>query len=235
MPEAAFSTSSSQKSATPEQIALREANMGIYCYRADLFWKHVAEIQPNNPAREYYLTDMPAILTRAGHSVEAMLIDDPGEALGINDRCTARSGGWHLPRAQARRRDGVGRYVDQTGNHYDRFRRRNRYGYHRGAVSPQILGKTTIAENCRIGRLLHRFRIRARRCGGGRRVHREVNTSVLEHDVHAGPYARLRMKNHVAAGAHIGNFVELKKYAHARRRQGRTPWRIWAIRTSAPR
>jgi bifunctional UDP-N-acetylglucosamine pyrophosphorylase/glucosamine-1-phosphate N-acetyltransferase len=27
----------------------------------------------------------------------------------------------------------------------------------------------------------------------------------------AGPYARLRMDNHVEAGAHIGNFVELKK------------------------
>src|ERR1019366_5730573 len=63
----------------------REVNMGIYCFRADLFWKHIDEIQPNNPAREYYLTDMPAILTRAGHTVEAMQIDDPGEALGIND------------------------------------------------------------------------------------------------------------------------------------------------------
>src|ERR1035437_2452460 len=75
-----------QKSGTPEQLAIREANMGIYCFRADLFWKHVDEIQPNNPAHEYYLTDMPAILTRAGHTVEAMRIEDPGEALGINDR-----------------------------------------------------------------------------------------------------------------------------------------------------
>src|ERR1039458_5661260 len=75
-----------QKAGTPEQLAIREANMGIYCFRADLFWKHIDEIQPNNPAREYYLTDMPAILTRAGHSVEVMQIDDPGEALGINDR-----------------------------------------------------------------------------------------------------------------------------------------------------
>jgi bifunctional UDP-N-acetylglucosamine pyrophosphorylase/glucosamine-1-phosphate N-acetyltransferase len=66
-----------QKSGTQGQLAIREANMGIYCFRADLFWKHVAEIQPDNPAREYYLTDMPAILTRAGHTVEAMQIDDP--------------------------------------------------------------------------------------------------------------------------------------------------------------
>ena len=38
-----------------------------------------------------------------------------------------------------------------------------------------------------------------------------VNTSTLERGVTAGPFARLRMDNHVEAGAHIGNFVELKK------------------------
>src|SRR6185369_11855998 len=56
-----------QKAGTAEQLAIREANMGIYCYRADLFWKHVDEIRPNNPAAEYYLTDMVEILNRAGH------------------------------------------------------------------------------------------------------------------------------------------------------------------------
>jgi len=38
-----------------------------------------------------------------------------------------------------------------------------------------------------------------------------VATSRLERGVHCGPFARLRMENHVAEGAHIGNFVELKK------------------------
>src|SRR5204863_485340 len=75
-----------QKAGTPEQLAIRQANMGIYCFRADLFWKHAGEIQPNPASGEYYLTDMPAILTRAGQSVEAMQIDDASEALGINDR-----------------------------------------------------------------------------------------------------------------------------------------------------
>ena len=40
----------------------------------------------NNPAGEYYLTDMVAILNRAGYKVEAMRIDNANEALGINDR-----------------------------------------------------------------------------------------------------------------------------------------------------
>ena len=44
-----------QKAGTPEELAIREANMGIYCFRADLFWKHAGEIGTDNPAGEYYL------------------------------------------------------------------------------------------------------------------------------------------------------------------------------------
>ena len=198
-----------QKAGTPEQLAIREANMGIYCFRADLFWKHINEIQPNNPAREYYLTDMPAILTRAGHTVEAMQIADPAEALGINDR------------AQLAMVDAI-------------FRERKRSELMAAGVTlikpetitidsaveigmdtivepfAQILGSTTIGENCRIGAcsIIQDSALADAVEIGPFTV---VNTSILERGVHAGPYARLRMENHVEAGAHIGNFVELKK------------------------
>ena len=58
----------------PEQLAIREANMGIYCFRADLFWKHIDEVQPRQSRRgEYYLTDMvghpdPCGSHRGGHA-----------------------------------------------------------------------------------------------------------------------------------------------------------------------
>ena len=160
-----------QKSGTPEQLAIREANMGIYCFRADLFWKHVAEIQPNNAAGEYYLTDMPAILRRAGHRVEAMCIDDAGEALGINDRA-------QLAMVDAifreRKRTAVMAarcHVDQAGNHHDRFRRRDRHGYDHRAVradSRQDDNRRELPHR----RLLHRAGFRAGGRGGNRRLHR---------------------------------------------------------------
>src|ERR1035437_10117808 len=198
-----------QKAATPEQLAIREANMGIYCFRADLFWKHVDEIQPNNPAREYYLTDMPAILTRAGHTVEAMRIDDPGEALGINDRaqlalvdaifrerkrCALMAAGVTLIKPETITIDAAVEIGMDT------------------IVEPfaQILGTSTLGENCRIGACSI---IQDSALGDAVEIgaFTLVNTSTLERGVHAGPYARLRMENHVEAGAHIGNFVELKK------------------------
>jgi len=50
-----------------------------------------------------------------------------------------------------------------------------------------------------------------------------VGTSRLERGVHAGPFARLRMENVVEEGAHIGNFVELKKTRLGGARQGQSP------------
>ena len=198
-----------QKSGTPEQLAIREANMGIYCFRADLFWKHVHEIQPDNPAREYYLTDMPAILRRAGHTVEAMLIDDPGEALGINDRA-------QLAMVDAIFRDRKRSAVMEAGVTLIKpetitIDSAVEIGMDT-IVEPfaQILGNTTVGENCRIGACSI---IQDSALGEDVQIgaFTVVKTSTLERGASAGPYARLRMDNHVEAGAHIGNFVELKK------------------------
>ena len=75
-----------EKAATEEQRQIRLVNPGIYCFRSDLLWKHIDEIGTNNPAGEYYLTDMPAILRRAGHRVGTLYIEDTAELLAVNNR-----------------------------------------------------------------------------------------------------------------------------------------------------
>jgi len=75
-----------EKAATPAQRTVKEINSGIYCFDAVEFWRHVRLIGADNPAREYYLTDMIEILNRNGLRVAATKIADPGELLGINDR-----------------------------------------------------------------------------------------------------------------------------------------------------
>ncbi len=74
------------KDCDAEQRSIRIINSGIYCFRADLLWRHLGEIQPNPVTGEYYLTDMARILTRHGHAVRALHIEDPAELLGINTR-----------------------------------------------------------------------------------------------------------------------------------------------------
>ena len=198
-----------QRAGSPEQLAIREANMGLYCYRAAPFWKHIQDLRPDNPAHEYYLTDMVEILHRAGHTIGAFRIDDPREVLGINDREELAVVDRLLRERKVRELMLAGVTIEKPET---------------VTVDPdvtigmdtivepfaQILGHTTIGENCRIGACsIVRDSELADEVEVG--PFTMIGTSQLERGAHAGPYARLRMENHVAAGAHIGNFVELKK------------------------
>ena len=78
-----------QKAATPGQLLVKEINSGIYCFRAADFWEHLDRIRPDNPAREYYLTDIVRDSEdRAGRQRVrcAMRVENPAEVLGINNR-----------------------------------------------------------------------------------------------------------------------------------------------------
>ena len=198
-----------QKAASPAQLAIREANMGIYCFRADLFWQHADRMRTDNPAGEYYLTDMAGILTGAGHAVEALRIGDAREALGINTRI-------ELAEVDALLRGRKLRELMLAGVTIEKPETVSidedvSIGIDT-VVEPfaQILGRTTIGESCRIGACSV---VRNSELGEAVEIapFTLVEDSRLDRGVHAGPFARLRMNNHVEEGARIGNFVELKK------------------------
>jgi bifunctional UDP-N-acetylglucosamine pyrophosphorylase/glucosamine-1-phosphate N-acetyltransferase len=198
-----------QRAGTPDQLAIREANMGLYCYRAAPFWRHIQELRPDNPAHEYYLTDMVDILHRAGHAITAFRIDDAREVLGINDRAELAVVDRLLRERKVRELMLAGVTIEKPET---------------VTVDPdvtvgmdtivepfaQILGRSTVGENCRIGACSV---IRDSELGDEVEIGQFtiVNTSRLERGAQAGPYARLRMENHMGTGAHVGNFVELKK------------------------
>jgi bifunctional UDP-N-acetylglucosamine pyrophosphorylase/glucosamine-1-phosphate N-acetyltransferase len=198
-----------QKAGSPEQLAIREANMGVYCFRADPFWRHAGEMGTDNPAGEYYLTDMAEILTRAGHAVEAMPIDDPREALGINTRVELAEVDGIL--RERKRRELMLAGVTIESPETVRIDGGARVGMD-SEIGPfvEIRGNTTIGENCRIG--AHSI-IFDSQIGDGVEIgpYTIVGASVVERNAVVGPYARLRFDNHVGEGAHVGNFVELKK------------------------
>jgi bifunctional UDP-N-acetylglucosamine pyrophosphorylase/glucosamine-1-phosphate N-acetyltransferase len=198
-----------QKAASPEQLAIREANMGIYCYDAALLWRYIDRIRPDNPAGEYYLTDMVEILHHAGHRVEAMLIEDARECLGINNRLELAEVDRLLRERKTRELMLSGVTIEQPETVAIDC------GVSIGMdtiVGPfaQIRGTTSIGENCRIGAcaIIEDSRIADDVEIGPFTV---VVRSRLEPRVQVGPFARLRFDNYVEAGAHIGNFVELKK------------------------
>jgi bifunctional UDP-N-acetylglucosamine pyrophosphorylase/glucosamine-1-phosphate N-acetyltransferase len=72
--------------ATPEQLAIGEANSSIYVFRADLLWPALGRLQPVNAQGELYLTDAVRDLVAEGHRVAVHVADDPTETEGVNTR-----------------------------------------------------------------------------------------------------------------------------------------------------
>lgn len=198
-----------EKACSPEQRALTLVNTGMYCFRSDLLWKYIGEIGTNNPAGEYFLTDIVQILGEHGYALGAMHLDDPAEVLGINTRLELAEADKIIRWRKVRELmlDGVTIEKPETVT----IDASVTIGMDT-VVEPfaQILGKTTIGDDCSIGACSI---IRDSQLGNEVQVgpFTVITRSTLEDGAHAGPFSRLRPENHMEAGAHVGNFVELKK------------------------
>jgi bifunctional UDP-N-acetylglucosamine pyrophosphorylase/glucosamine-1-phosphate N-acetyltransferase len=72
--------------ATPEELALREVNSGIYVFQAEKLWPVLDRLQPHNVQGELYLTDTIGLLVGDGDAVAVHVAADPFEVEGINTR-----------------------------------------------------------------------------------------------------------------------------------------------------
>ncbi|NQU30903.1 MAG: bifunctional UDP-N-acetylglucosamine diphosphorylase/glucosamine-1-phosphate N-acetyltransferase GlmU, partial [Anaerolineae bacterium] len=192
--------------ATIEQMAIKELNVGAYCFDAKWLWDALERI-PLSSKGEYYLTDTVGLAVEAGMKVQSLTLEDPVEAVGVNTRI-------HLSEAEAGMRLRVNRIhmlkgvtmIDPQSIHIgmdveigqDTVIHPNTY----------LRGETKIGAGCEIGP-----NTIITDCTIGDRC--EILSSVLEKalledDVDMGPFARLRKGAHLAKGVHMGNFGEVK-------------------------
>ncbi|MGA3189484.1 MAG: bifunctional UDP-N-acetylglucosamine diphosphorylase/glucosamine-1-phosphate N-acetyltransferase GlmU [Bryobacteraceae bacterium] len=198
-----------EKACTSEQRKIQLINSGIYCFRSELLWQHIGEIEPNPASGELYLTDMAEILERHGHAVRPMHVEDATELLGINTRV-------ELAHADRILRDRKNEELMLSGVTIERpetvtIDMRVQAGTDT-LIEPfaRILGATHIGEDCVIGlgSILENAIL-----GDGVQVgpYTLIKDSRVDSAAQVGPFARLRMDAHVGHDARVGNFVELKK------------------------
>ena len=72
--------------ATAEQLQVKELNVGGYCFDANWLWEALHRIPKNPQKGEYYLTDIVELASKAGLPVQATVMDDLEETIGINTR-----------------------------------------------------------------------------------------------------------------------------------------------------
>jgi bifunctional UDP-N-acetylglucosamine pyrophosphorylase/glucosamine-1-phosphate N-acetyltransferase len=80
-----------ERDATPEQLALREINAGIYAFDAALLREALGKLSTDNDQGEEYLTDVFGLLAAVGHAVGVFVAGDADETLGCNDRAELAS------------------------------------------------------------------------------------------------------------------------------------------------
>jgi bifunctional UDP-N-acetylglucosamine pyrophosphorylase / glucosamine-1-phosphate N-acetyltransferase len=79
-----FSAIVEEKDATPSQREITEVNMSTYAFQSvDLLWA-LRQLTADNAQSEYYLTDCPGVLKKAGRQVLAVNALQPCEALSVN-------------------------------------------------------------------------------------------------------------------------------------------------------
>jgi len=191
---------------TPEQLNIKELNVGAYCFNAEWLW-HALPRLPLSPKGEYYLTDVVGIAVGDGLRVSAVKMKDNHEALGINTRV-------HLAEAEALMQH---RILEQLMlNGVTVIDPKSTYVEDSVEIGmdtvlqPNIFlrGNTTIGEECVIG---PNSIITDTKIGNQCIILAAVmEKAIVEDGVDMGPFARLRKGAHLGPHVHMGNFGEVK-------------------------
>jgi bifunctional UDP-N-acetylglucosamine pyrophosphorylase / glucosamine-1-phosphate N-acetyltransferase len=198
-----------EKSASPAQKKIREINAGFYVFSVPQLFAHIEKLSTANSHAEYYLTDMAAILRKAGGRVVVCKTENSAEVLGANTRAelVLIDQQIRLHKCQRLMAEGVTIFYPATCVIDDDVEIAADT-----VIEPfvQILGQSRVGSACRISS----YSV-IRDCEIADNVLVQPGcvfeqSRIASHAV-LGPYSHLRPGSDIGEGAHIGNFVETKK------------------------
>ncbi|MDC8013452.1 bifunctional UDP-N-acetylglucosamine diphosphorylase/glucosamine-1-phosphate N-acetyltransferase GlmU [Tahibacter soli] len=198
-----------EKDASLEQRAIRLVNTGIVAANAARLRAWLSRVRNDNAQREYYLTDVFALAAQDGDPALCAVCADALEAFGANDPWQLAELERHYQRRQARALALAGvRFADPA-----RFDARGSVTVGHDIdidVDVVLEGSVQIGDGVRIGPFC---RIKDTTLAPGTIVqaHCDIDGTKTHGACTIGPYARLRPGTELAAGVHVGNFVETKK------------------------
>ena len=198
-----------QKDADPQQRAINEVNTGMLAAPAAALQDWLTRIGNDNASGEYYLTDCISLAVSDRVPASAIVAKDPVEVAGINNRL-------QLSQQERALQQRIARQLMEAGVHLLDPARIDVRGELRCGRDVQIdvgcvfKGQVELADGVQIGPncVLENVRLGAGTMVAANSV---LEDCVAEADCSIGPFARLRPKTHLLAGAKVGNFVEIKK------------------------
>jgi len=195
------------KDASDAERAIREINVGLYCFDSQTLFRILPTLSNANAQGEYYLTDVLEAVRNEGGKLAAKVFDDPRVTVGVNDR-------WQLALAEGEMRREILRKHAVSGvtlRSLDSIVIDVDVSIGTDSVIEPgtiLLGKTSIGEGCIIG---PNSRIGDTSVGAGTTiVSSYLDSAEIGKGVWIGPFAHLRPHSQIGDGAKVGNYVEIK-------------------------
>lgn len=197
-----------EKDASRDEKLITEVNTGILAVAGNRLTGWLKRLENGNAQGEYYLTDIIAMAVQDGLAVNALCTVDQDEVAGVNDRVQLA----HLERVYQRRQAEQLMRAGVTLLDPARFDLRGRVEAGEDVIIDTnviLIGEVTLGHRVTIGSgcILKNVTI-------GDDVDiaplSVLEEAVIAADCHIGPFARIRPGTELAAGARIGNFVEVK-------------------------
>ena len=195
--------------ASDDELRITEINTGLLAAPAAKLRDWIGRLDTGNAQGEYYLTDVVALAVSDGIGVVGVVVDEAGEALGINDRL-------QLAKAERSLQLSIAEELLKEGASLADPSRVDVRGELRVGrdvfidVGSVFVGKVSLGDGSRIG---PNCVIRDSDLGPGTLVH--ANSIIVEsssgRNCEIGPFARIRPGTKLANSVKIGNFVEIKK------------------------
>jgi bifunctional UDP-N-acetylglucosamine pyrophosphorylase/glucosamine-1-phosphate N-acetyltransferase len=198
-----------EKDADEQQRATHVVNTGVTFAASPQLRRWVEQLSADNQQGELYLTDIFAQAADEGAHADVVMTADPVEAFGANDAAQLAELAAYLRRRNARRLMLAGvRIADPA-----RFDLRGHFSHGRDVeidVDVILEDGVTFGDAVKIGPFC---RLRNVNLAAGTEVmaHCDLEGVTTYGACRIGPFARLRPGTELAAGVHVGNFVETKK------------------------
>jgi len=198
-----------EKDADAEQRAITRVNTGILAAGAGALRGWIARLDRNNAQGEYYLTDVFAMAASEGRPAACVECADPVEAAGANNPL-------QLAELEDQHRRRAARELLLEGVRIaDPLRLEVRGQVQAGMdveldIDVILEGRVVLGDDVHVGPFV---RLKDVQLAAGTVVHAHCDLEgVITHGPCViGPFARLRPGTDLAAGVHIGNFVETKQ------------------------
>jgi bifunctional UDP-N-acetylglucosamine pyrophosphorylase/glucosamine-1-phosphate N-acetyltransferase len=198
-----------QKDASKRELKLREGNSGVMAVPARLLKKWLARLKNSNTQREYYLTDVIAMAVRDKIKVAPLVAPTLAEVLGVNDKLQLAELESEYRRQRARQLmlDGV-TVIDPA-----RLDVRGAVSCGRDVVldiNVVLEGPVQLGDGVRVGAncVLSQVSVGA---GTNIKPNCVIDRAEIGARCEIGPFSRIRPESTLGEGAHVGNFVEIKK------------------------